>query len=271
MTGRGLKASRVIAAAAAAFAYFALCTAARAQVSCEEGNGALATDEPKNITVDEIVKRFTEREAALKKASDAYTFTVDMVVQTLGGGGVTGELKRTTDIGFDERGRRKVTVTYSTVSTLRGLQVTPDDYADAETASLGLVRPDNVQEYFVKYVGQQPVDQLKTFVFDIAPKEVKKDRTYFQGRLWVDDAEFAIVKTCGKSLRADDLPKKAPHGMEFVVPTFVTYREQVGTNWFPTFSRAEEVLEFPRGLVKMRETVKLTQYKKTAASTPAPN
>jgi hypothetical protein len=254
-----------------AVACFALGAVARAQVSCEEGNGALAADEPKEISVDEIVKKFTEREAALKKASDAYTFTVDMVVQTLGGGGVTGELKRTTDIGFDERGKRKVTVTYSTVSTLRGLQVTPEDYADAETASLGLVRPDNVQEYFVKYVGRQPVDQLKTFVFDIAPKSVGKDGAYFQGRVWVDDSEFAIVKTCGKTLRADDLPKKAPRGMEFVAPTFVTYREQVGTNWFPTFSRAEEVMEFPRGLVKMRETVKLTQYKKPGASAAQPN
>jgi hypothetical protein len=271
MDTRGAIPKASCGAALIAIACLAFCGAARAQVSCEEGNGALAADEPKEISVDEIVKKFTEREATLKKASDAYTFTVDMVVQTLGGGGVTGELKRTTDIGFDERGKRKVTVTNSTVSTLRGLQVTPEDYADAETGALGLVRPDNVQEYFVKYVGRQPVDQLKTFVFDIAPKNVGKDGAYFQGRVWVDDAEFAIVKTCGQTLRADDLPKKAPRGMEFVVPTFVTYREQVGTNWFPTFSRAEEVMQFPRGLVKMRETVKLTQYKKPGASAAQPN
>src|SRR5258708_3015563 len=50
----------------------------------------------------------------------------------------------------------------------------------------------------VLYAGQQHVDELDTYVFDIAPKHVDKDggKRFFQGRIWVDGHDFQIVKTC---------------------------------------------------------------------------
>ena len=55
------------------------------------------------------------------------------------------------------------------------------------------------REYNILYVGQQQEDELHCYVFDIAPKQIEGKKRYFQGRIWVDDHDFQIVKTYGKT------------------------------------------------------------------------
>ena len=59
---------------------------------------------------------------------------------------------------------------------------------------------DEIQDYNILYVGKQKEDELGTYVFDVAPKQIDKNRRYFQGRIWVDDHDFQIVKTYGKNV-----------------------------------------------------------------------
>ena len=45
-------------------------------------------------------------------------------------------------------------------------------------------------------------------------------------------------------------------------PILVTYREEAGGKlWFPTYSKADEFLAFPKGEVHVREVVKYSSYK----------
>ena len=44
------------------------------------------------------------------------------------------------------------------------------------------------------------LDELNTYVFDVAPKKIEKNQRYFQGRIWVDEKDFGIVKTDGKAV-----------------------------------------------------------------------
>ncbi len=57
---------------------------------------------------------------------------------------------------------------------------------------------EDLPEYNILYVGQQKEDELHCYVFDIAPKKIEGKKRYFQGRVWVDDHDFQIVKTYGK-------------------------------------------------------------------------
>jgi hypothetical protein len=110
------------------------------------------------------------------------------------------------------------------------------------------------------YVGQQKQDELNTYVFDINPKQIVKNKRYFQGRIWVDDHDFQIVETYGKTV-PDLHPGKK--GQENLFPKFTTWREQIdGQYWFPTYTRAEDTLQFAMGGVKIREIVKYTNYKR---------
>jgi hypothetical protein len=120
--------------------------------------------------------------------------------------------------------------------------------------------------YDVLYVGQQHVDEIETYVFDMAPKRIEKGQRYFQGRIWVDNHDFQIVKTCGRSV--PDLHAKKKNDQENLTPKFVTYREQIdGQYWFPTYTRADDELHFKNGDIHIREIIKYTNYKRFGAKT----
>src|SRR5437867_3431374 len=94
----------------------------------------------------------------------------------------------------------------------------------------------SAQEIIKKFTAKE--DDLKTYVFDATPKQLEKGKRYFQGRIWVDDHDFQIVRMAGKSV-PDILPKKhgKGKGQENLFPKFTTYREQIdGKYWYPTFS-----------------------------------
>jgi hypothetical protein len=79
----------------------------------------------------------------------------------------------------------------------------------------------------------------------------------------VDNRDFQIVKTCGKNV--PDIRKK---GSENLTPKFVTYREQIdGEYWFPTYTKADDDLQFSAGPVHVREIVKYTNYKRFGVKT----
>lgn len=227
--------------------------------------GPLDKTEPKGITVDEIVKRFATKEKEFADAREQYTFRQDVKVQTLEGDTPDGgEYHQVFDVSFDDKGRKVRTVVLAPQPTLQRVQMTQEDLDDIENRLPFVLTSDEVGEYDVLYVGQQKQDELNTFVFDIAPKQIVGKKRYFQGRIWVDDHDFQIVKTYGKTV--PDIKKKK--GQENLFPKFTTWREQVdGKYWFPTYTRAEDTLRFSIGDVKIREIIKYMNYKRFGART----
>jgi len=236
-----------------------------AQTDCEQGNGQLDTPRPQAITPEQIIEKFAAKEAIFKEARNHYTYTQEVIVQTLDGNTSDGELRETTDILYDDHGRRLEQVTFAPQSTLTRVQMTKEDYDDIRNRLPFVLTTEDIPQYNILYAGRQHVDELDTYVFDVAPKHIDKDggKRYFQGRIWVDNRDFQIVKTCGKNV--PDIRKK---GNENLMPRFVTYREQVdGEYWFPTYTRADDVLKFSNGDVHIRETVKYTNYKRFGVKT----
>lgn len=225
----------------------------------ERGEGPLIKDEPKGITVDEIVQKFAAKEKEFKLAREKYTYRQTIKVQTLDGDTVDGEYQIVFDVLFDNKGRRIENVVFAPQASLQRIQLTPQDEYDFRNQLPFVLTSDDLPEYSVLYVGQQRQDELNTFVFDIAPKQIEKDKRYFQGRIWVDDHDFQIVKTRGKTV--PDIRKKK--GEENLFPAFTTYREQIdGRYWFPTYTRADDTLKFTGGDVRVREIIKYTNYKR---------
>ena len=78
--------------------------------------------------------------------------------------------------------------------------MTEQDIDDIENRLPFVLTSDEINEYSILYVGQQQEDDLHCYVFDIAPKQIEGKKRYFQGRIWVDDKDFQIVKTYGKTV-----------------------------------------------------------------------
>ncbi|HEY6303787.1 MAG TPA: hypothetical protein VIX14_12045 [Terriglobales bacterium] len=222
--------------------------------------GPLDKSAPKGITVEEIIKRFAAKEKEFKEARDQYTYRQDVKVMTLDGETIDGTYQYVFDVTFDDKGRKFKNVVFAPQTSLTRIQMTQEDIDDIENRLPFVLTSDEVGEYDIMYIGQQKQDELNTYVFDIAPKQMEKKRRYFQGRIWVDDHDFQIVETYGKTV-PDIHPGK--RGNENLFPKFTTWREQIdGQYWFPTYTRAEDTLHFSMQDVKIREIVKYTNYRR---------
>ena len=229
-----------------------------AQSNCDEGNGQLNPARPPGLPPHEIIQKFAENEALFRQARDNYTYTVDLTVQTLGNSNtVDGELRQVVDITYDDKGNRVEHFTYRPPSTLNRVKMTEQDWAELDGRNGFAVTTDDLPRYDILYIGMQHVDEIDTYVFGVTPKRLQSG--YFQGRIWVDDHDYQIVKTCGRSVT---------QAAENQSLTFVTYREQIdGQYWFPTYARADEVLHFKNGDVHVRGIVKFTRYQRFGSKT----
>ena len=221
--------------------------------------GQLDPAPPKGITTEEIIQRFAAKETEFQQARDQYTYCQDVKVQTVDGDTVDGEYHEVFDVLFDDQGKRLENVVFAPQSSLVRISMSPEDIADIRHLLPFVLTTNDINEYQILYIGQQQEDELHCYVFDIAPKEIVGKKRYFQGRIWVDDHDFQIVKTNGKSV--PDIRKKK--GQENLFPKFTTWREQIdGKYWFPTYTKADDELHFSSGDVHIREIVKYTDYKR---------
>jgi hypothetical protein len=232
----------------------------------ERGEGPLDPSQPQGITVQEIIQRFAAKEKQFKIARDQYTYTQDVTIHATDEAGGEGTYRQVTDVLFDDSGKRLEQVTFAPESSLdqANIVMTQSDYDDIRNRLPFVLTSDEIGEYQILYVGKQREDELGTYVFDIAPKQIERGQRYFQGRIWVDDHDFQIVKTYGETVPQVHNAKHPDK--ENLSPKFTTWRQQIdGQYWFPVYTRADDTLHFSNEDVRMRYIIKYTNYKRYGA------
>ena len=226
----------------------------------DQGEGPLINEPPKGVTPDQVIQRFAAREKEFEQARDNYTYRQSVKVQTIDQDVPDGEYEQVVDVLFDDQGKRIENVVYAPQNTLQRISMTKEDEDDIRRLMPFVLTSDEIPEYNISYLGQQKEDELNTYVFEVNPKKIERAKRRFQGRIWVDDHDFQIVKTYGKAV--PDFGTGG--GGENVFPKFTTYREQVdGKYWFPTYTIADDYLHFKKAPdVHIREIVKYTNYKR---------
>ena len=219
--------------------------------------GPLQNVPPKDTTPEDIIRRFAAKETEFAKARDQYTYREDVTVKTPEDDGLYHEVF---DVMFDDKGKRMENVVFAPESSLTKIYMSQEDFEDIRHRLPFVLTDEELPEYDILYVGEQQEDELHCYVFDIAPKKIEGKKRYFQGRVWVDDHDFQIVKTYGKTV--PDIRKK--HGDdENLFPKFTTWRQQIdGQYWFPVYTKADDELHFKVGDVRIVEIVKYEDYKR---------
>ncbi len=222
--------------------------------------------EPPPIPVDELIRRVTERENEIIRARNASTYQVSLRLQEFDVNGKTvGEFQMAKDILFAPDGKPFEKVVRSAHSTLTHLALPSEELAEFAGVRPFMLPSISLEFYDLTYAGKQPLDELSTYVFRIRPRRLSRSRLYFEGVLWVEDRDFAIVKTYGKWV--SEVEQNT--GFEPFV-FFETIRENVqGKSWFPSFLRSEESLKSEAGPARIRLTIRFTDYK-TRAEPRAP-
>ncbi len=226
-----------------------------------------ATPEPPPIPVEEIIRRFAQKEDEFQRARAAYSYRKTIRVQEFGEDNKpAGEFQLTTEPAVASDGSRYERVVAQPPSTLRRVPLAPEDLEIVARVPLFALTTNQLSKYDLAYEGKQQLDELSTYIFRVTPKQRERTRAYFEGLIWVDDRDLIVVKTYGRwvtetgDVTSPQLPFKL----------FETYRENIdGKYWFPTYTRSDDALRSKTGEVPIRLTIRWTDYK-LAGSAAAP-
>jgi hypothetical protein len=230
--------------------------AAAALLSAATVFAATAPD-PTPAQIDEIITKFAAKEAEFRQARGNYTYRQTARVQELDESGTPmGKWEEVSDIVFTPEGKRSERVVRAPVPTLRNIQLDPGDVQDLRDVQPFVLTTEELPKYFVRYLGREKLDEIPCYSFAVKPKKMEQGQRYFEGIVWVDDRDLQIVKSYGRGV---GLLKK---GADNQYPKFETYREQIdGKYWFPTYTIANDTLQFQSGPQRIKMTVKYEDYK----------
>lgn len=238
-------------AAALAYVLVLLCAPAQAQVSgpvapppkyeVKRVPAQPADVKPPPIPADEIIRRFTTNEDAMKKAFDQFSFSQTIRIKEMSD--PAGEFIVVGEMYVKSDGERYDRIVKQPVSTLKQTSFTLEDVKTIANLPLFALTTDQLPKYTLTYEGTEKLDQLDTFIFRVKPKQLLRNQPLFDGVVWVDQQEFAIVKSSGKYER-----EVVGQGTGLPFSMFDTYRENIqGKYWFPTYIASEDYISQPNG------------------------
>lgn len=223
------------------------------------GGAAFAASpvEPNSAQIDDIIQKFAAKEAEFAKARGNYTYRQSYKILELDDAGNTrGKYEIDSDIVFTPEGKRIERVTHAPASTLQVLLLTPEDEQDLRDVQPFVLTTDEIPNYYIRYLGRERLDEISTYAFAVKPKKMEQGKRYFEGIVWVDDQDLQIVKTYGRGIGL------LKHNSDNQFPKFETYREQIdGKYWFPTYTIANDTLNFKDISQRIRMTAKYEDYK----------
>ncbi|HLG14509.1 MAG TPA: outer membrane lipoprotein-sorting protein [Blastocatellia bacterium] len=208
----------------------------------------------------EVLKKATEIGTQVAAALRGYTYYAELTIETVSAADViTGKYYRFSQVSYDADGKRQEKV-FEDKSTLpTNVFITTNAANNLTRVYHFVVTPETLNQYEFNYVGQERVDELDTYVFDVKPKvrmpdPAKSTDRYLKGRVWIDDQDFQVVKVAGQAL---------PEQYEHRTPRFETYYQNYGKYWFPADARADDQIRVGNRYTRVIVTVRFTSYKKT--------
>jgi hypothetical protein len=201
----------------------------------------------------EAVGGYLSAEAEAREELKSYTFLRDVLIQTVDDtGSVSGEYRRVSRLVFDDRGGRVERLISFSKPTLKNLNITSEDLADL--SGLQPFGPNLAESgrYLISYKGEIEEGGERLQILRFRPV-AGAGRRAFRGEVFVRASDHRVVRVRGKSL---------PDG-EQRFPAFETHRERVdGMHFFPVYTYADDLLIFPRTRVRMRMTVRYSDYRR---------
>jgi hypothetical protein len=216
---------------------------------------------PPPLPVEEIIQKFAANENVMKKVYDQYDFTqsirLDELTDPGGKFSVTGEVYTKPD------GLRYMRVTKPAESSLKLMHFSLEDVRVIASMPEFPLTAEEIQNYNFKYAGQEKLDQLNTYIFQVKPKILSRKKRYFEGVIWIDDHDFAIVKSYGKFVS-----ELEGNGTALPFTMFETYRENFQSRyWLPTYTRSDDYYKTEgNDELPLRLVVRATDFKLRAAA-----
>jgi hypothetical protein len=219
---------------------------------------------PPSLPVEEIIRRFSQKEDEYLKSRPNYGFRKSVRIQEFGpDGSAIGEFLRVTQYQKMADGRVAVTPIEKPQSTLQGVYLAPEDLDALDRIPAYALTSGQLAKYELKFIGRELVDEVDCYIFQVKPKVVERAKAYFEGVVWVDAQYLEVVKTYGKWV-TDQGDMRGVAQLPFSL--FETYRENVdGKYWFPNYLRSDDTFHTKEGDIPVRLVIKWTDFKPAGA------
>jgi outer membrane lipoprotein-sorting protein len=220
---------------------------------------------PPPIPVEEIIQRFAANEDVMMAAYSTYHFTQTIRVEELSDPG--GKFTATGEVYTKPDGSRYWRVTTPPQSNLKVMHFSLEDVRTMVSIPPFVLTSDEIANYNFLYAGQDKLDELNTYVFQVKPKLLSRKRRFFEGVIWVDDHDLAIVKTYGKFV--SDISGSGPQ-LPFTM--FETYRENFQAKyWLPTYTSSDDYVDTDgNAQLHLRLVIHSTNFQLNAPPSAAP-
>jgi hypothetical protein len=220
---------------------------------------------PPPIPEPEIIRKFAANEDVMKKEYDAYNFARTIRIEELTDPG--GRFVISGIVYTKPDGERTLRVEKQPESNLKQTDFTLEDVRIIAQLPLFILTTEEIPNYTFTYAGQDKLDQLNTYVFQVKPKQLSRKRRFFEGAVWVDDRDLTIVKSYGKFIS-----ELAGNGTKLPFTMFETFRENFQDKyWLPTYTRSDDFIENDKsGEMHIRMVVHDTDFKLAGPGAPPP-
>jgi hypothetical protein len=151
-------------------------------------------------------------------------------------------------------------------SSLHLIPLEPEDAKELDRIPPFPLVSSQLPKYNLKYIGEEQIDEINCYIFQVKPKGVDRTTAYFDGIAWVDQKYLEVVKTYGKWV--NELGDVHIANLPFT--TYETYRENVdGKYWFPNYQRSDDTVHLNNGDFAVRLVIKWSEFKVLPAAAPA--
>ena len=216
------------------------------------------------IPAEQIIQRFTQNEDLDKKAYDADTLDQSVKVEELVTSGGLFELAGEQYTKSD--GEHYESVLKPPTSNLHYTEFSLEDVKFLAGLRLFFLTTEELPQYKLSYEGKEKLDQIDTFIFRVEPKQLIS-KPLFDGVVWIDDQDFAIVKSFGQFVT-----DTGNFAGSFPFRMFDVYRENIqGHLWLPTYIRSDSDVKAPQGTVPIRLVIRSSNFRPNPAALPAPS
>jgi hypothetical protein len=215
-----------------------------------------------------IIQKFAAAEDVAKKVYDTYNCTQTIRIEELSPLG--GKFTATGELYTRPDGARYWRVIKPPESNLKNTTFSIEDVRTIFSQPLFFLTSDEIGNYDFLYAGQHKLDEINTYVFQVKPKVLSRTRRFFQGVIYVDDHDLAIVETYGKFVS-----EIAGSGTKLLFTMFDTYRENFQERyWLPTYITSDDYISGPDGTdLHLRLVLRSTNFQLNsppAAASPSP-
>jgi hypothetical protein len=201
----------------------------------------------------------------LSRALGDFTYRKTVRLEEMGADGrPTGRAEVVTQMTVEADGSRRPRPAGRPESTLRYVGLEPDVLEIVSRMPIFPFATSQLPKYDLTYQASEPVDDLTTYVFKVTPKQVDRSTAYFSGVIWVDDRDFAIVRSYGKWVtESGDVTLG-----ELPFTLYETYRQYVANKyWMPAYTRSDAFIGGSDFRVAVRLTIRWENYRPIAAGT----